>query len=292
MSVLFQIDCYRRKTDNAHMERADDSMYQRTARSIVAMAVDHAASCVIDWHRHRRAQLLYAAQGVMLVETRSGRWVAPPTRAIWLPARSPHRIEMCGRVQVRNVYFEPSVVEDMSQECQVVAVSPLLRELIAEAARIPTSYKSESREARLMRLIVDEMRVQPVLPFFVPMPSSEPVLGIVRELLQDPSREWTLSQWGHHHGFSARTLARRFEEQCGISFGRWRQMARLQTGLMKLAEGKSVLEAALDAGYQSPSAFTKTFRRIFGCTPSLYFESAEQNAGDRILDCRLRQYQC
>jgi len=65
-------------------ERANDSLYQRTARPIVAMAVDHEASCVIDWHRHRRAQLLYAACGVMLVETKDGRWAAPPTRAIWL----------------------------------------------------------------------------------------------------------------------------------------------------------------------------------------------------------------
>jgi len=178
---------------------------------------------------------------------------------------------MRGRVHVRNVYFEASTVAGMPTKCQVVAVAPLLRELIAGAVRIPTNYKKDSRESRLMSLIVDEMQTLSALPFFLPTPSSEPVLGIVQHLLKHPDCDWTMMEWGRRCGYSGRTLARRFEEQCGVSFGRWRQMARLQTGLMKLAEGSNVLEAALDAGYQSPSAFTHAFRKAFGSAPTDYF---------------------
>jgi AraC-like DNA-binding protein len=48
-----------------------------------------------------------------------------------------------------------------------------------------------------------------------------------------------------------------------MSFGVWRQKARLLDSIRLLAEGKSVAESALDCGYSSVSASKSTF----GCTP-------------------------
>jgi AraC-like DNA-binding protein len=124
-----------------------------------------------------------------------------------------------------------------------------------------------------MRLSVDEMRLQPELPFFLPMPEQAPARAIAQGLLQSPECDWTLPEWGWRPGYSARMLERRFEEQCTMSFGRWRQMARLLAGLLKLAGGAGVLNAALSCGYQSPSAFTKSFRDLFGCAPASYFQA-------------------
>lgn len=36
-------------------------------------------------HYYIEGQLLFATQGVMLVETGDRRWVIPPQRALWLP---------------------------------------------------------------------------------------------------------------------------------------------------------------------------------------------------------------
>ncbi|MEM8142220.1 helix-turn-helix domain-containing protein, partial [Morganella morganii] len=38
-----------------------------------------------------------------------------------------------------------------------------------------------------------------------------------------------------------------------------------------LAAGHSILEVALDLGYDSQSAFSAMFRRTLGVSPSLYF---------------------
>ena len=46
--------------------------------------------------------------------------------------------------------------------------------------------------------------------------------------------------------------------------------ARMQQAVAALARGHSVTETALDAGYQSPSAFIAAFKRTFGVTPSRY----------------------
>jgi AraC-like DNA-binding protein len=40
--------------------------------------------------------------------------------------------------------------------------------------------------------------------------------------------------------------------------------------VVALSNGASVTEAALDCGYQSPSAFIAAFKRTFGVTPARY----------------------
>lgn len=45
----------------------------------------------------------------------------------------------------------------------------------------------------------------------------------------------------------------------------------LLASLDALAAGHSILEVALDLGYDSQSAFSAMFRRTLGVSPSLYF---------------------
>ena len=55
-----------------------------------------------------------------------------------------------------------------------------------------------------------------------------------------------------------------------MSFGRWRQQARLFAALEMLAQRKSVTEVAIAVGYDSVSAFIEMFRML-GTTPQTYF---------------------
>ena len=61
-----------------------------------------------------------------------------------------------------------------------------------------------------------------------------------------------------------------------MSFGRWRQQARLFAALEMLAQGKSVTEVALAVGYDSVSAFIEMFRKMLGTTPQMYFRSKQE----------------
>ena len=40
-----------------------------------------------DWHAHGGDQLLYAVRGSLHLETATARFLLPPQRAIWIPAR-------------------------------------------------------------------------------------------------------------------------------------------------------------------------------------------------------------
>lgn len=84
----------------------------------------------------------------------------------------------------------------------------------------------------------------------------------------------TLEQAAAHLSVSGRTLSRRFQRETGLHFSDWVRRARLLAALNALATGRSVLEVALDLGYDSPSAFSAMFRRVLGVAPSDYFSPA------------------
>src|SRR3981189_1751042 len=60
----------------------------------------------LDTHMHREAQLVYAARGTMQVTTPKGRWLVPPDRAVWVPARLEHAIDVLADIEMRTLYFD------------------------------------------------------------------------------------------------------------------------------------------------------------------------------------------
>ena len=57
--------------------------YQRVPRPVAAMAKDFPSGFVIAPHSHPRAQLIYAAEGVMRVISLLGAWIVPPMPLLW-----------------------------------------------------------------------------------------------------------------------------------------------------------------------------------------------------------------
>ncbi len=92
-------------------------------------------------------------------------------------------------------------------------------------------------------------------------------MSVALHVLGAPTGGETLDDLSHRYGAGRRTLERLFSRETGLSFGLWRQKARMLDSLRLLAEGKSVTEAALEEGYASVSAFIAAFRQTFGCTP-------------------------
>ncbi|MNF14232.1 Regulatory protein SoxS [compost metagenome] len=57
-----------------------------------------------------------------------------------------------------------------------------------------------------------------------------------------------------------------------MTFGQWRQQARLLLALERIALGEKIIDVAGELGYESPSAFTTMFKKQFGTTPSKFFD--------------------
>ena len=99
-------------------------------RSLVPFAHDYAHGDSEPWHQHDCAQLLQILSGVVRVETAHGYWVVPPGRGVWLPAGTPHTLRVTGAAAARTLFIDPLARADLPAACQIVQVTPLLRELI------------------------------------------------------------------------------------------------------------------------------------------------------------------
>ena len=234
-------------------------------------ATDYPAGWDIAAHAHAKHQLVYAVSGVTLVRADAGQWVVPPTRGIWMPAGMKHAIHCIGAVEMRSIYVRPGTAPRLPAESCAVAVSPLLRELIKGAVDVQQPYTPNSRDGRLMRLLLDELRTLPVLPLHLPIPSDPRLRLICQRLQQRLDDNSTLGDWAAHLQVDVKTIQRLFASQTGMTFGQWRQQARLLRALELLAQGEKVLDIALSLGYDSPSAFATMFKRQFGQTPSQFF---------------------
>ncbi|GAB2845383.1 helix-turn-helix transcriptional regulator [Pseudoduganella ginsengisoli] len=236
---------------------------------------DYAAGVFIERHRHNKHQLVYAVQGVLCVHSDHGQWIVPPNRAIWMPAGVDHWIRCIGITLMRSVYVHPRAAASLPIQAddrpRAVAVTPLLRELIVAAMAVPQPYVRDSRDGRLMALLVDELQALPTLPLHLPQPRDARLRAICNALRDQPASPDTLADWAGRIGIDVKTIQRLFARETGMTFGQWRQQTRLLGALERLAQGHKVVDVALDLGYDSPSAFATMFKRQFGQTPSRFF---------------------
>jgi AraC-like DNA-binding protein len=246
---------------------------------LLGRAEDFAGGFVIPPHTHDAAQLIHAASGVMTVGTQDGIWVVPPERAVWVPAFVAHSIRMTGGVELRTLYLAPVVAPIEGRACCVVQVSKLLRAAILRAVDFSQPYDDGGPEARLVAVILDEIRAATTAPLHLPMPADPRARRLAEAFRKDPTDRRTMADWARLAGASERTLERLFRDEVGMSFGAWRQQARLLRALEVLAAGESVVSAALEVGFETPSAFIAMFRRAMGTTPAKYFRQAPAAGG-------------
>jgi len=240
---------------------------------ITTLSHDYPAGHVIPLHFHDRDQLVYASRGVMTVRTSDGAWVVPTHRAVWIPAAVPHTITMSGTVAMRTLYLRPRLARALPRDCCVVNVSPLLKELILKACTFAALKKTIKWQGHVIHVIIDQLEAIQMVPLQLPNPSDPRALRVAEVLLGDPSDRRPLMHICKVAGASRRTVERLFQEDVGMTFGKWRQQLRLMQAMRLLAEGAKVTHAALESGYSTPSGFISMFRKMLGTTPTLYFRT-------------------
>ena len=238
---------------------------------IATLTQDYPAGRVVPLHFHDRDQLVYASRGVMTVRTSDGAWVVPTQRAVWIPAMIPHTITMSGTVAMRTLYLKPRLASKLPRGCCVLNVSPLLKELILNACTLIALKKTIKSHLHLIDVIVDQLAAIQMVPLQLPSPSDPRSRRVADALLADPSDRRPLAQISKLAGASKRTLERLFQEDVGMTIGKWRQQTRLMKAMQLLAEGAKVTHAALEAGYSTPSAFISMFKKSLGTTPARFF---------------------
>ena len=224
----------------------------------------------LDFHSHRKGQLMLALNGVLTGEIEGGFWIVPPQSAIWVPGGVLHKIKAAGAIECYIAYIESSVASNLPAYCCTVSATPLLRELLIRSAGLPMLYAEGGMASNLVALLLDELALAPIGNLHLPMPADARLRRIVETIMAEPADRGTMRTWARRTGLSERTLARLLARETGMSFGRWRQQLHLMLAVRWLATGVSVQRVANDLGYESAGSFVTMFRKALGTSPGRY----------------------
>ncbi|MFK0684779.1 trifunctional transcriptional activator/DNA repair protein Ada/methylated-DNA--[protein]-cysteine S-methyltransferase [Ochrobactrum sp. BD67] len=100
-----------------------------------------------------------------------------------------------------------------------------------------------------------------------PAAESEPAVKMLLDALEsDPARRWSEEDVARM-GLDLSTVRRSFRRHFGMTFLEMARQERLRHGFQALADGGRVIDAQIDAGFESPEAFRNAFARILGLPP-------------------------
>ncbi len=104
-------------------------------------------------------------------------------------------------------------------------------------------------------------------PLENPNETPQEIKHLLQELSEDPSlklKDFDLVK----RGLEPATIRRWFLKNHGMTFHAFQRMFKINSAFKKLNDGETILETALDSGYESLSGFNESFKNIFGVSPS------------------------
>lgn len=221
-------------------------------------------------HRHHQHQIAWVSSGVATVHAGEQSWVIPPTHALWIPSGWPHDVVNRRPARLHCFYIWPERAPRAWATPTVLAITPMLRELILLLGADEHEGPVEEAAATLLFSLLEPLGD---VPLHLPMPTSALPRRLAERLLTDPAATLTLEQWADREHTSVSTLRRSFPHETGLTFSEWRRQARLHASLQLLADGMSVERVATRVGYSTATGFIDAFRRHFGSTPARHVRS-------------------
>lgn len=221
-----------------------------------------------------RHYLLCASAGTLRLEAQGQAWLLPPARAALIEAGQPIRVSIPRPVTTASVLFDTGFAPATPAPLTVFDLNPLARALLAECRTWgerdePLTAYAETLFAALAA-VTWRLAEQPS-PAVVPAGRSPELRRALELTEQRLGGEVRFEDVAAEVGLAPRSLARRFEEETGMTWRSVLRRMRVLGAIEELAAGDTpVTEIAFMVGYTSLSAFNTAFRELTGRTPTEY----------------------
>jgi AraC-like DNA-binding protein len=221
-----------------------------------------------------RHYLLCASRGALRLEAHGNVWVLPPARAALIAADQAIQVAIPSPVTTSSVLFDPRFAPEPPAPLTVFDLSPLGRALVTECVQWPNTEEPLPPYARsvfgALAAVAWRLAEHPS-PVTVPAGTS-PELRQALALTDDGlAEDLRFEDIARQVGLGPRSLARRFEDECGMTWSAVLRRMRVLRAIEHLATGtSSVTMIAHAVGYTSLSAFNVAFRDLTGRTPTQY----------------------
>ncbi|BBZ27649.1 AraC family transcriptional regulator [Mycolicibacterium madagascariense] len=246
---------------------------RRGGRATAGSYLYEGEGLITGWHSHEVHQIEYAMHGVVEVETDSAHYLLPPQQAAWIPVGLEHQAVMSPDVKTVAVMFDPELIPDAGGRARIIAVSPLIREMMIYALRWPMNRASGDPVSdgffRTLAQLVSEA-LDHEAPLSLPT-SAHPIVAAALAYTKQHLDGVTAEEVSRAVAVSERTLRRLFQDTLGFSWRTYLLHARMLRAMALLAApGQSVQATSSAVGFESLSSFTRCFTQFCGETPSAY----------------------
>ncbi|WP_029113600.1 helix-turn-helix transcriptional regulator [Mycobacterium sp. URHB0044] len=246
---------------------------RRGGRALAGSYLYEGDGLITGWHSHEVHQIEYAVHGVVEVETDSAHYLLPPQQAAWIPVGLEHQAVMNPDVKTVAVMFDPQLIPDGGDRARIIAVSPLIREMMIYGLRWPIDRAhGDDVSDGFFRTLAD--LVSEALDHEAPLslPTSDhPIVAAALAHTKQHLDSVTADEVCRAVSVSERTLRRLFADTLGLSWRTYLLHARMLRAMALLAAPEqSVQETATAVGFDSLSSFTRAFTLFSGETPSTY----------------------
>lgn len=177
-------------------------------------------------HSHADAMLAWCYRGTVWVHLQDAMWRLAPGQGVWIPAHTPHTAHHESDSTGCYTYIPDSSLIAPIDDVTRVLVPRAVQEMLLHLGinDMPTDLR-----VRIQSVLI-EMLQQPLPEAAtewgeVPMPADERVAPLVQAVLADPGDPLSTQDLFLAHGLHERTVLRIFQNDVGMSFGRWRTAA-------------------------------------------------------------------
>jgi AraC-like DNA-binding protein/quercetin dioxygenase-like cupin family protein len=265
-------------TQSANLSRPVIEL-RRGGRALAGSYLYEGDGLITGWHSHEVHQIEYALHGVVEVETDAAHYLLPPQQAAWIPAGLQHQAVMNPDVKTVAVMFDTQLIADPGDRARIIAVSPLIREMMIYGLRWPVDRAhgddtSDTFFRTLANLVADALDHEAPLS----LPTTEhPIVAAALAHTKEHLASVTAEDVSRAVAVSERTLRRLFTETIGISWRTYLLHARMLRAMALLAgPDQSVQATATAVGFENLSSFTRCFSQFCGETPSAYRSRARE----------------
>lgn len=221
-------------------------------------------------HSHDWGQVICVKSGVFALNIGGQRFLAPCGFAIWIPAGMEHSSYNRRPTRFRSINITARFCGEMPEQPCVLNMGTICSAIVESCFERNIMVPIKHADRRLCRVLVDQLSVAPVQHTWLPGSDDKYLAPVLQALEANPSDNTSLAQWAKRVYTTERTLARRCNQELGMSFSEWRQRLRFLYGISLLEQGKTVQDVALEVGYSSASAFIAMFQHNAGTTPERY----------------------
>lgn len=220
-------------------------------------------------HRLGAAALCIGVDGIFSVlESESEAW--RECRSVLIPPGCMHEI-ITNSACMAVLFLEPesdyyTTLQGLMREgdCQCLYRLDNESKVIEMLYEINTKHYQADRTYRLLNKIIIPQSIESNNRDFL----DARIDYVIKLIKDDVSLSYSVEALAERVNLSPTRLVHLFKEQTGVPIRRFRQWHRMKAVIACAAEGMTLTDAALNAGFSDSAHFSRAFRNMFGIKPS------------------------